>query len=225
MNHFENGNVAEPCSWPRPATPCALEPRWAGEFRDHGDWISFATSRLTGAIMIPMPVDDPLSMAWLDCNDLGNAQRLKQLAKGLLSGSMSWAGSAYDGKRWSARDGELIAAPSWRTRSPSISTPRRRRWRSWPKARRARGSLRVAGAARMAPERVDRAAQACGEERQRLATAAMLSQARTLMPGAATRISTRIRWPSTATTARCASSRKGGWWVGARFRRTIRATG
>lgn len=36
-------------SWPRPATPCALVPRWEGEFRDHSDWVSFATARLTVA--------------------------------------------------------------------------------------------------------------------------------------------------------------------------------
>lgn len=43
-----DSNVEEPCSWPRAATPCDLAPRWAGEFRDHGDWVSFASSRLTG---------------------------------------------------------------------------------------------------------------------------------------------------------------------------------
>jgi hypothetical protein len=37
-----------PKSWPRPATPCNLVPRWAGEFRSHADWVSFAQSRLTG---------------------------------------------------------------------------------------------------------------------------------------------------------------------------------
>lgn len=35
-------------SWPRPATPTNLQPKWAGEFRDHADWVSFATTRLTG---------------------------------------------------------------------------------------------------------------------------------------------------------------------------------
>ena len=37
-------------SWPRPATPCDLAPRWAGEFRSYEDWVSFATQRLTGTI-------------------------------------------------------------------------------------------------------------------------------------------------------------------------------
>ena len=37
-------------SWPRPATPCDLTPRWAGEFRSYEDWVSFATQRLTGTI-------------------------------------------------------------------------------------------------------------------------------------------------------------------------------
>jgi hypothetical protein len=47
---MKGGNVSEPCSWPRPATPCDLVPAWAGEFRDFGDWVNFATKRLTGAI-------------------------------------------------------------------------------------------------------------------------------------------------------------------------------
>lgn len=34
-------------SWPRPTTPCDLVPRWEGEFRDHADWVSFASKRLT----------------------------------------------------------------------------------------------------------------------------------------------------------------------------------
>lgn len=37
-----------PRSWPRAATPCNLVPRWAGEFKSHADWVSFATHRLTG---------------------------------------------------------------------------------------------------------------------------------------------------------------------------------
>lgn len=36
-------------SWPRPTTPCDLVPRWEGEFRDHSDWVSFASKRLTVA--------------------------------------------------------------------------------------------------------------------------------------------------------------------------------
>lgn len=35
-------------SWPRSATPCDLAPLWAGEFATHGDWVNFATKRLTG---------------------------------------------------------------------------------------------------------------------------------------------------------------------------------
>lgn len=35
-------------SWPRSATPCELAPLWAGEFATHGDWVNFATKRLTG---------------------------------------------------------------------------------------------------------------------------------------------------------------------------------
>lgn len=36
-------------SWPRPATPSTLMPRWEGEFRDHADWVNFASKRLTVA--------------------------------------------------------------------------------------------------------------------------------------------------------------------------------
>ena len=34
--------------------------------------------------MIPVPVDDPLELAWYECNDFGNARRLVALAGGLL---------------------------------------------------------------------------------------------------------------------------------------------
>lgn len=45
------GNVTiPPPSWPRPATPCEMRPIWIGEFRDFNDWVSKATTRLTGAI-------------------------------------------------------------------------------------------------------------------------------------------------------------------------------
>lgn len=36
-------------SWPRAATPCDLVPRWEGEFVSHGDWVNFASKRLTVA--------------------------------------------------------------------------------------------------------------------------------------------------------------------------------
>ncbi|GAA0749663.1 hypothetical protein [Sphingomonas trueperi] len=36
-------------SWPRPATPSPLVPRWEGEFVSHGDWVNFAAKRLTVA--------------------------------------------------------------------------------------------------------------------------------------------------------------------------------
>lgn len=47
---MRNGNVTEPRSWPRAATPCDLTPAWAGEFVSFGDWVNFATTRLAGAI-------------------------------------------------------------------------------------------------------------------------------------------------------------------------------
>ena len=40
--------IAPRKSWPRPATPTTLAPAWAGEFRDFDDWVSKATTRLTG---------------------------------------------------------------------------------------------------------------------------------------------------------------------------------
>lgn len=42
------GRIIPRVSWPRPATPCSLVPAWAGEFRDFDDWVSKATTRLTG---------------------------------------------------------------------------------------------------------------------------------------------------------------------------------
>ncbi len=63
-----------------------------------------------GGQLIPMPVDDPLAMAWLDTNDLGNAERLVRLARGLLLWVQDLGWVAYDKQRWSARDGERRAA-------------------------------------------------------------------------------------------------------------------
>lgn len=42
------GSLNYRISWPLDATPCNLIPLWAGEFRDFNDWVSFATTRLTG---------------------------------------------------------------------------------------------------------------------------------------------------------------------------------
>lgn len=47
---MRGGNVSEPTGSPREATPCALMPAWAGEFRDFDDWVNFATARLVDAI-------------------------------------------------------------------------------------------------------------------------------------------------------------------------------
>lgn len=43
-----SGRIEPRKSWPRPATPTDLVPRWAGEFRDFEDWVAFASQRLTG---------------------------------------------------------------------------------------------------------------------------------------------------------------------------------
>lgn len=42
------GYITPRASWPRPATPTALTPAWAGEFITFNDWVNFATTRLTG---------------------------------------------------------------------------------------------------------------------------------------------------------------------------------
>lgn len=42
------GSLCYRVSWPRPATPCNLVPLWKGEFRDFNEWVSKATTRLTG---------------------------------------------------------------------------------------------------------------------------------------------------------------------------------
>lgn len=60
--------------------------------------------------MMPIPVEDPLAMAWLDCNDLGNAERFVRLARGLLrwvEREGRWI--AFDGRRWSMADGDHMA--------------------------------------------------------------------------------------------------------------------
>lgn len=59
--------------------------------------------------LIPVPVDDPLQLAWYECNDYGNARRLAVLAKGLLKwvDDRHWA--AFDGRRWSEREGGFRA--------------------------------------------------------------------------------------------------------------------
>jgi hypothetical protein len=43
-----HGRIEPHISWPRPATPARMQPIWAGEFRDHANWVSFAAKRLTG---------------------------------------------------------------------------------------------------------------------------------------------------------------------------------
>lgn len=50
-------------SWPRPTTPAPIVPRFEGEFRNHQDWVNFASKRLTvardsnGAQLTSMCVD------------------------------------------------------------------------------------------------------------------------------------------------------------------------
>lgn len=56
-----------------------------------------------------MPVDDPLELAWFDCNDYGNARRLVVLSKGLLKWVDDAFWVAFDGQRWSEREGAYRA--------------------------------------------------------------------------------------------------------------------
>jgi putative DNA primase/helicase len=59
---------------------------------------------------VEIQVLDPLSTAWLDCSDLGNAQRLIKIAGGRLrwvEDLESWA--HYDGRRWSIERGDIEA--------------------------------------------------------------------------------------------------------------------
>lgn len=57
-------------------------------------------------MLIPMPVDDPLPMAWLDLNDLGAAERLVRLSRGELLWVRELGWAAYDGRRWSVERGQ-----------------------------------------------------------------------------------------------------------------------
>lgn len=60
---------------------------------------------MTGDVFIPVPVDDPLKLAWFECNDFGNARRLVELSKGLLKWVDDKFWVAFDGQRWSEREG------------------------------------------------------------------------------------------------------------------------
>lgn len=48
---------------------------------------------------------DPAAMAWYELNDLGNAKRLADLARGLLKWVDDRYWVAFDGQRWSEREG------------------------------------------------------------------------------------------------------------------------
>jgi putative DNA primase/helicase len=55
--------------------------------------------------LIPIPVDDPLRLAWFECNDFGNGRRLVELSRGLLKWVDDKYWVAFDGQRWSEREG------------------------------------------------------------------------------------------------------------------------
>lgn len=64
---------------------------------------------MTSALFISETPPDSLKLAWLPCNDYGNAQRFLSLSRGLVK----WVDDAYwiafDGKRWSEREGHYRA--------------------------------------------------------------------------------------------------------------------
>lgn len=55
--------------------------------------------------LIPIAVTDPLDLAWYECNDFGNARRLVALSRGLLKWVDDRYWVAFDGQRWSEREG------------------------------------------------------------------------------------------------------------------------
>lgn len=59
--------------------------------------------------LIPVPVIDPLELAWWELNDRGNAERLEVLAGGLIKWVDDKFWVAFDGKRWSEREGGFRA--------------------------------------------------------------------------------------------------------------------
>lgn len=59
--------------------------------------------------VIPVTVDDPLQLAWFETNDYGNGRRLEVLAKGLIKWVDDKYWVAFDGRRWSEREGAFRA--------------------------------------------------------------------------------------------------------------------
>lgn len=60
-------------------------------------------------ILIRVPVDDPLRLAWFECNDYGNARRFETLSRGLIKWVDDRFWVAFDDKRWSEREGDYRA--------------------------------------------------------------------------------------------------------------------
>ena len=60
-------------------------------------------------LLIPVPVDDPLELAWFECNDFGNGRRLEAVAGGLLKWVDDEYWVAFDTRRWSEREGAFRA--------------------------------------------------------------------------------------------------------------------
>ncbi len=58
---------------------------------------------------MPVLIDDPLRMAWFECNDYGNAGHLVVLAGGLLKWVDDTSWLAFDNRRWSEREGQFRA--------------------------------------------------------------------------------------------------------------------
>lgn len=64
---------------------------------------------MTELSVIEMPSADPLKLSWLELSDLGNAERLIARAAGKLLHVEGRGWLAFDGKRWSAEQGEQLA--------------------------------------------------------------------------------------------------------------------
>lgn len=59
--------------------------------------------------VIPVQVDDPLALAWLETNDFGNGRRMVVLAGGELKWVDDKFWVAWDGQRWNEREGSFRA--------------------------------------------------------------------------------------------------------------------
>ncbi len=64
---------------------------------------------MTQSPLIPELIEDPLDLAWYELNDFGNGRRLVKLSRGLLKWVDEKYWVAFDGQRWSEREGTFRA--------------------------------------------------------------------------------------------------------------------